>query len=256
MRALLDQPPRDDAERLAQVRALVRLERYAEAAALVTRGAVPTAPHARLLLPFASPEVARLLARALLDAGEEGTWRYAPSPVPAEEGVVIGIDGQPQRMGALWEPLREPVEMARAATLTLCGVEVPLLWDARRARLLGCDVAERAQRVVAEVLPGEDAGAQAVAAARAFARGEIGAEALAEGRREAEARIRMLHRQRLYPRASFALSVAVNLAEPDPDLGQVCELALGIPKLPDYAPLVPIEEMQALLIAYFLGEAP
>jgi hypothetical protein len=59
-------------------------------------------------------------------------------------------------------------------------------WNDRTARLFAADCAERALPIFERAYPGDDRPRKAIAAARAFARGEIDSAALSAARRAAE----------------------------------------------------------------------
>jgi hypothetical protein len=249
---------RDDAGRAAQLRDLIRRNAYQEALALISAQVLPSEPHARLLLPHAAAPQARLLARALLDAGVVGEWLYRTVERMEEPSRVEGGRAPAHASGALTAPLEEAVSHTGEATLALCGVEIPLLWDELRARLFACDVAERGLNKVLAEFPHDQSLMQAVDGARRYAWSEIDATQLVASTRQAHQFLRMLGKYNIQPPVRLALSVAVNAAEVTPHLEQICGLAcIGDEDIPGLGPpIMTQEEMQALLIAYYLGERP
>jgi hypothetical protein len=252
------EPELDGAGRAAQIRDLIRRSAYREAQALLTAGVVLSETHVRLLLPYAAPPQARLLARALLDAGEVGEWLYRTVERMEEPSLVEGGRAPAHAHGALTAPLEEAVSHTGEATLVLCGVEIPLLWDELRARLFACDVAERGLNKVLAEFPLDQSLMQAVDGARRYAWSEIDATQLVASTRQAHQFLRMLGKYNIQPPVRLALSVALNAAEVTPHLDQICGLAcVGDEDLPGFGPpSMTLEEMQALLIAYYLGERP
>lgn len=177
------------------------------------------------------PPLGRELARKLLDQGHKPAFEIASGYRPLRYDNIFGLlDSDPQLVMSLTAPLR-----------------LPLLWDAKRARLFACDCAERVLPLFESERPEDRRPREAIEVARAFARGETTSDRLTDACGAACAAYTY--------RTTYAYAAASAHAAADSDATYAAHYAASNAS---YSALSAEEErswQRARLLQYLLGEA-